>query len=120
MSVVSLNISLITQSTLPGQTHVSSNGRAYPSTKSGSQCEFVSHSHCSGKGLLSTADENPFKKDIIGRAQALVEISLCTKASWPAGQNKKEVTFDALNQATCMLGTADGPRLKLIVNISKQ
>ena len=98
MSVMSLNSSLITQSTPPGQTHVSSDGRAYRSTKSGSQREFVSHSCCSGKGLLSTADDNPFKKDIIGRAQALVEISLCTKASWPAGQNKKEVAFDALNQ----------------------
>ena len=112
MSVVSLDSSLITQSTPPGQIHVSSDGCAYRSTKSGSQREFVSHSHCSGKGLLSTADENPFKKDIIGRAQALVEISLCTKASWPAGQNKKEIAFDALNQANVYARDRGWPTLE--------
>ena len=112
MSVVSLNSSLIMQSTPPGQTHVSSNGRAYCLTKSGSQRELVSHSHCLGKGSLSTADDNPFKKDIIGCAQALVEISLCTKAPWPAGQNKKEVTFHALNQVNVYARDCRWPMLE--------
>ena len=109
---MSLNSSLITQSTPPGQTHVPFDGCAYCSTNSGSQHEFVSHSCHLGKGLLSTADDNPFKKDIIGRAQALVEISLCTKASWPAGQNKKEATFDALNQVNVYAWDHGWPMLK--------
>ena len=45
------------------------------------------------------SNDNPFKKDIIACAQALVEISLSMKTSWPAGQDKKEVAFDALNEA---------------------
>ena len=93
---MSIDSSLITQSTSP---NVSSNGRAYRTTKSGSQHKFVSHSHCPGKGSLLVSNDNPFTKDIIARTQALVEISLSTKTSWPAGQDKKEVAFDASNQA---------------------
>ena len=97
-TAVSVDSSLAIQSTPSAEAHHSSN-RAYRLTKSGSQREYVSRSRRSGQGSSSTADDNPFRKDIIGRAQALVEISLSTKKSWPAGQEKKNMAFDALSQA---------------------